>query len=418
MSIIINPSTGQNIINVLTSVSDQINIVTQDSNNINLLNDTSDQINIVAQDINNINVLAGGLSITDHNFLTNLQGGETNEYYHLNSDEYSNLVTGEVIRPNQTGQFYPTSNPSGFITGINNIVYTSGNQNIGDIKTFTNNIIGNGTNNLFVNEAGSSPHSLLTQQQLMLNGHRFRQLVHVSNRVGYTGQALPATIASAFQVLGMKASIANAATHWASAFTLDGLFCTDVSLTSLPINNEIDVYFHGVAMQFQLDANWVARINFGVPFSRTPPPTNNLGRLWGVEFYWSGISTTFYGRLYYCLDGTSSTMVYGSAFILPIYTGALPPAWGGFVYSIRMRQVVIGSNRLRLEFYINESTSNSGGNALSKTTPIATLETITVPNPNFRTDGKHINFEVVASDTLNPSGQVRIQCTNMYCQFK
>ena len=153
MSIIINPSTGQNIINVLTSVSDQINIVTQDSNNINLLNDTSDQINIVAQDINNINVLAGGLSITDHNFLTNLQGGETNEYYHLNSDEYSNLVTGEVIRPNQTGQFYPTSNPSGFITGINNIVYTSGNQNIGDIKTFTNNIIGNGTNNVFVNEA-------------------------------------------------------------------------------------------------------------------------------------------------------------------------------------------------------------------------------------------------------------------------
>ena len=83
-----------------------------------------------------------------------------------------------------------------------------------------------------------------------------------------------------------------------------------------------------------------------------------------------------------------------------------------------MRQVVIGSNRLRLEFYINESTSNSGGNALSKTTPIATLETITVPGSNFRVDGKHINFEVVASDTLNPSGQVRIQCTNMYCQFK
>jgi hypothetical protein len=43
MSIIVNPSTGQNIINISDSIDNQINIITQDANNINvLLNNPTD----------------------------------------------------------------------------------------------------------------------------------------------------------------------------------------------------------------------------------------------------------------------------------------------------------------------------------------------------------------------------------------
>ena len=46
------------------------------------------------------------------------------------------------------------------------------------------------------------------------------------------------------------------------------------------IIEEIDLFLHGVALQFQANANWVARINFGtsanrvVPYSNQPPTTN------------------------------------------------------------------------------------------------------------------------------------------------
>ena len=65
--------------------------------------------------------VSGGNDEINHNLLNGLQGGSNNEYYHISSEQYVNLTTGSVIRPSQTGQFYPRSNPSGFITGINNI---------------------------------------------------------------------------------------------------------------------------------------------------------------------------------------------------------------------------------------------------------------------------------------------------------
>jgi len=179
MSIIINPSTGQNIITVVGQTGNQINVSVSSSNS--------------------IGVSSGPLSF-DHEDLSNLQGGSANQYYHLNSGQYVNLVTGDVIRPSQTGQFYPLSNPSGFITGVNlteyattgyvtgasgvlqtqitilnnqtgsyylktnpsgyitgisNIVYTTGDQNISGAKTFLTgvNISGNltisGTYNVY-----------------------------------------------------------------------------------------------------------------------------------------------------------------------------------------------------------------------------------------------------------------------------
>jgi hypothetical protein len=69
---------------------------------------------------------AGGSDELAHNSLGGLQGGQSGEYYHLNQSEYTNLVTGSVVRPSETGSFYPSSNPSGFITGVDLSGYVTG----------------------------------------------------------------------------------------------------------------------------------------------------------------------------------------------------------------------------------------------------------------------------------------------------
>jgi len=62
------------------------------------------------------------------NFITNSQTGNF----------VTNNQTGEFITNSQTGQFYASSNPSGFITGVNltNVVFTTGNQTISGTKNF------------------------------------------------------------------------------------------------------------------------------------------------------------------------------------------------------------------------------------------------------------------------------------------
>lgn len=95
--------------------------------------------------------------IPDHNALQGKQGGAPNEYYHLTFEEYSNLaatidtgnfastsyvneVSGslqeQINEISVSGDFYPNSNPSGYITGIPNIVYTTGNQDVYGLKDF------------------------------------------------------------------------------------------------------------------------------------------------------------------------------------------------------------------------------------------------------------------------------------------
>jgi hypothetical protein len=148
--------------------------------------------------------ISGGSDEINHNLLAGLQGGSGGQYYHLSSGQYFNLITGVDLSPyatityvtgisgqlqaqitvlnnqtgsyvlnsqtgqfysssnpsgytatgyvtgvsgnlqtqittlnNQTGSYYPRTNPSGFITGINNIVYTTGDQIISGAKTFT-----------------------------------------------------------------------------------------------------------------------------------------------------------------------------------------------------------------------------------------------------------------------------------------
>jgi len=68
--------------------------------------------------------ISGGIDEVIHNNLR-VQGGQNGEYYHLNSGQYFNLTTGDVVRPNETGQFYAASNPSGFITGVDLSAYAT-----------------------------------------------------------------------------------------------------------------------------------------------------------------------------------------------------------------------------------------------------------------------------------------------------
>lgn len=91
-------------------------------------------------------ILTGLRESVPHNYLNGLQGGSTGEYYHLTADEYSNLVTGEANLSNystvafstgisgilqlqidtlesNTGSYYLSSNPSGYITGLDQVSF-------------------------------------------------------------------------------------------------------------------------------------------------------------------------------------------------------------------------------------------------------------------------------------------------------
>ena len=108
-----------------------VNVLSPEVTNINV-NDTGENIYInpltLNQGIINHSVThqSGGSDELLHNLLGGLQGGSGGNYYHLTSGQYANLVTGAVIRPSDTGAFYPASNPSGFITGVDLSAYVTG----------------------------------------------------------------------------------------------------------------------------------------------------------------------------------------------------------------------------------------------------------------------------------------------------
>ena len=108
-----------------------VNVISPQTTSITV-NDTGESIYInpltLNQGIINHSVThqSGGSDELFHNLLGGLQGGSSGNYYHLTSGQYANLVTGAVIRPSDTGAFYPNSNPSGFITGVNLSGYVTG----------------------------------------------------------------------------------------------------------------------------------------------------------------------------------------------------------------------------------------------------------------------------------------------------
>lgn len=114
-------------------MSDQIviNVVTDPPTNITI-SDTGENIYLnpltLNQGIINHSVThqSGGSDVLFHNLLGGLSGGSSGAYFHLSSAQYQNLVTGSVIRPSDTGVFYPRSNPSGYITGVDLSAYVTG----------------------------------------------------------------------------------------------------------------------------------------------------------------------------------------------------------------------------------------------------------------------------------------------------
>jgi hypothetical protein len=144
-------------INVQVSPIPNINILVGNSGNL---------LNLLPQDytLHANTHISGGIDSIDHNYLLGLQGGQNNQYYHLTSGQFNNLnsiisSTGTYTLHSETGAFYASSNPSGFITGINNIVYDFGNQNISGIKNFYSRPTVNGTGILLSGDITAQPEA-------------------------------------------------------------------------------------------------------------------------------------------------------------------------------------------------------------------------------------------------------------------
>ena len=113
-----------------------INVIQEGPTNIEV-NDTGENIYLNPVTLNQgiINHSAthqsGGSDELLHNLLGGLYGGTAGQYYHLSSGQYFNLTTGDVVRPSETGAFYPRTNPSGFIgsgdlTGYATVPFVTG----------------------------------------------------------------------------------------------------------------------------------------------------------------------------------------------------------------------------------------------------------------------------------------------------
>ena len=105
-----------------------LNIVQDQPNSITIEDDANNVLLNPSVFYNGINIvyLSGVSGELLHNTFGDLQGGTTGQYYHLSSGQYFNLTTGAVVRPSETGAFYPANNPSGFITGVDLSAYVTG----------------------------------------------------------------------------------------------------------------------------------------------------------------------------------------------------------------------------------------------------------------------------------------------------
>ena len=165
MSIIVNSNTGRNIITVSTNA------------------------------VNSTSLLSQSLTIVDHNNLSNLQGGVNNQFYHLSSGQYFNLTTGDVVRPSETGQFYSSNNPSGYaatgyVTGISgslqNQITTLNNATGSYVLTSqTGNFITDTQTGVFYPR--SNPSGYITGVDLSFSGNYYTKTESESRYVNTTG---------------------------------------------------------------------------------------------------------------------------------------------------------------------------------------------------------------------------------------
>lgn len=82
---------------------------------------------------NHTGVATSGSHIVNYSVVTG--------YSYPRGSNPSGYVTGSVVRPSDTGAFYPTTNPSGYIFSIpSDVVRTTGAQTVSGVKTFANDI--------------------------------------------------------------------------------------------------------------------------------------------------------------------------------------------------------------------------------------------------------------------------------------
>jgi hypothetical protein len=138
MSIIVSPNTGVNNIfiqqnedknNILVQTFGGDNVIISgippiDSGYINNIyfSGEGNQNEILIQLSGQDNLIIEGLNALDSDYLSKSETGvfypRSNPSGFITGVDLSAYVTGDVIRPSDTGQFYPASNPSGFITGV------------------------------------------------------------------------------------------------------------------------------------------------------------------------------------------------------------------------------------------------------------------------------------------------------------
>lgn len=147
-------------------------------------------------------------------YVTGVSGNLQNQINILNNQTGSYVLdseTGNFITAAQTGGFYPISNPSGYITGISNLVFTTGNQTISGLKTFANNLTVNG-NDLFVdtsnNRVGIGTASPITT--LDVNGSGlFRSGLNVNSIIGTGSLFNISNIDNAFNIFANNSGGGN-----------------------------------------------------------------------------------------------------------------------------------------------------------------------------------------------------------------
>lgn len=83
------------------------------------------------------------------------------------------MLSGDTVSID-VSDLYPASNPSGFITGVSNLVHTTGNQTISGIKNFTERPTLNGTGFLLIGEVegGGGGATTINDLDKMFNSAR------------------------------------------------------------------------------------------------------------------------------------------------------------------------------------------------------------------------------------------------------
>jgi hypothetical protein len=157
----------------VNSVNDRVGIgTTSPATKLHILDSTAGTLRVASGTRSvNINSFAG-----DWNYQTSLgapyvlgtQDNNSLLLYTNNTEKVRITNTGNVgigiNDPSEKLTVTGNISASGTITG-SNLVYTSGDQNIGGVKTFTDNIVGNGAANTLPNQVNNSPESILTAKE-------------------------------------------------------------------------------------------------------------------------------------------------------------------------------------------------------------------------------------------------------------